>query len=59
MTAVINKEPDTLLRSISIDSSGGLFQGHLTVLVSDLSSLNQLIKKIRQVKGVREVERTN
>lgn len=59
MTSVINKEPDTLLRSISIDSSGGLFQGHLTVLVSDLSSLNQLIKKIRQVKGVREVERTN
>lgn len=59
ITSVINKEPDTLLRSISIDSSGGLFQGHLTVLVSDLSSLNQLIKKIRQVKGVREVERTN
>lgn len=59
MTSVINKEPDTLLRSISIDSNGGLFQGHLTVLVSDLSSLNQLIKKIRQVKGVREVERTN
>ena len=59
ISSVINKEPDTLLRSISIDSSGGLFQGHLTVLVSDLTSLNQLIKKIRQVKGVREVERTN
>ena len=59
ISSVINKEPDTLLRSISIDSSGGLFQGHLTVLVSDLTSLNQLIKKIRQVKGVHEVERTN
>lgn len=58
ISSIINKEPDTLLRSISIDSSGGLFKGHLTVLVSDLSSLQKLIKKIRQVKGVREVERT-
>lgn len=59
ISSVINKEPDTLLRSISIDSNGGMFQGHLTVLVSDLSSLNQLVRKIRQVKGVSAVERVN
>ena len=59
ISLVINKEPDTLLRSISIDSNGGMFQGHLTVMVSDLSSLNQLVKKIRQVKGVSAVERVN
>ena len=59
ISSVINKEPDTLLRSISIDSNGGLFQGHLTVLVSDLSSLDRLVKKLKQIKGVREVERIN
>ena len=59
ISSIINKEPETLLRSISIDSNGGLFQGHLTVLVSDLSSLDRLVKKLKQIKGVREVERIN
>lgn len=59
ISSVINKEPNTLLRSIAIDTEGGLFQGHLTVSVSDLSSLNLLIKKIKAVKGVKNVSRTN
>lgn len=59
ISSVINKEPNTLLRSISIDTEGGLFQGHLTVSVSDLSSLNLLIRKIQAVKGVKNVSRTN
>ena len=59
ISSIINKEPDTMLRSINIDSNGGLFRGRLTVLVSDLSSLDRLTKKLRQIKGVREVERTN
>jgi len=59
ISSIINKQPDTLLRSISIDSNGGLFQGRLTVLVSDLSSLDRLVKKLKQIKGVREVERIN
>ena len=59
ISSIINKEPDTLLRSINIDSNGGLFQGRLTVLVSDLSSLDRLVKKLKQIKGVREVERIN
>ena len=59
ISSIINKEPDTLLRSINIDSNGGLFQGRLTVLVSDLSSLDRLVKKLKQLKGVREVERIN
>ncbi len=59
ISSVINKEADTLLRSISIDTEGGLFRGHLTVMVNDLSSLNVLIKKIKAVKGVKQVTRTN
>lgn len=59
ITSVINKEPGTLLRSISIDSNDGLFQGQLTVLVSDLNQLKSLIKKIQQVKGVKQVDRAN
>ena len=53
------KEQNTLLRSISIDTDGGIFHGHLTVMVNDLSSLNILIRKISAVKGVKHVERIN
>ncbi len=59
ISSVINKEKDTLLRAINIDTEGGLFQGHLTVVVQDLSSLTSLIRKINQIKGVKQVERVN
>lgn len=59
ISSIINKEKDTLLRSINIDSNAGLFNGHLTILVNDLSSLTSVIKKIKTVKGVRHVERVN
>lgn len=59
ISSIINKEKDTLLRSINIDSNAGLFNGHLTIIVSDLSSLTAVIKKIKTVKGVRYVERVN
>ena len=59
ISSVINKEKDTLLRAINIDAEGGLFRGHLTVMVQDLSSLTSLIKKISIIKGVKLVERVN
>jgi len=58
ITSMISKEPGVSLRSISIDSTDGLFHGQLTVNVSDIRQLNALIKKIRTVKGVKQVDRT-
>lgn len=57
ITSIINKEKTVSLRSISIDSHDGLFSGVLTVGVGDTAALNQLIKKISTVKGVKNVER--
>ena len=57
ITSVINKEKNITLRAISIDSNDGLFQGHLTVLVNDTRELEALIKKIKTVKGVKNVGR--
>ena len=45
------------MRSINIDSHDGLFGGVLTVLLDDTSKLEALIKKLRTVKGVKNVER--
>ena len=58
ITSIINKQRDVTLRSISIDSDDGLFQGLLVVGVNDTSSLNQLIRKISTVKGVKNVQRS-
>lgn len=57
ITSIINKEMNIQLRSISIDSNDGLFSGMLTVMVDDLSKLESLIKKIKTVKGVKQVNR--
>ena len=57
ITSVINKEEGILLRSVNIDAHDGLFSGTLTVLVSDTSKLDALIKKLRTVKGVKQVSR--
>jgi len=57
ITSMISKEPGVSLRSISIDSTDGLFRGQLTVMVGDTSQLKSLVKKIKTVKGVKQVER--
>ncbi|MBP3536037.1 MAG: bifunctional (p)ppGpp synthetase/guanosine-3',5'-bis(diphosphate) 3'-pyrophosphohydrolase [Muribaculaceae bacterium] len=57
ITSIINKEKSVSLRSISIDSNDGLFHGFISVGVSDTLSLNQLMKKIETVKGVKNVQR--
>ncbi|MDE5935393.1 MAG: RelA/SpoT family protein, partial [Muribaculaceae bacterium] len=58
ITSLIGKEKNVVLRSIAIDSHDGLFQGQLTVGVPDNATLQSLIKKIKTVKGVKDVERS-
>ena len=59
ITSLITKEKNVSLRSIAIDSNDGLFQGRLVVGVNDTVSLNNLIKKITAIKGVKDVRRNN
>lgn len=58
ITSIISKETDINLRSISIDSNDGLFSGNITVMIGDKGKLELLIKKIKTVKGVKQVERS-
>ncbi len=58
ITSIISKEPNTALRNISIDSHDGIFQGYLVIGVTDNRQLTSLIKKIKTVKGVKDVSRT-
>lgn len=57
ITSLISKEKDILLRSISIDSNAGLFQGNITIMVNDTKALEAICKKIKLIKGVKNVSR--
>ena len=57
ITSIISKESNIQLRSIGISSNDGLFSGTLTVMVDDTSKLEALIRKLRTVKGVKQIRR--
>ena len=58
ITSIIAKEKNVTLRSIDIKSSeDGLFAGTLTIMIDNTNQLNLLIKKIRTVKGVKNLVR--
>ena len=57
ITSVINKTDNCLLRSISVQAEGGLFEGLLSVNVNNISLLDDLTKKLLNIKGVKQVDR--
>ena len=57
ITSIISKEEKIVMRSINIDSNDGLFRGNLVIQLEDVSRLNSIIKKLQQVKGVKQVTR--
>ena len=57
ISSVISKEAGVMMRSISIDSDGGNFEGHLTVLVDSNDQLENLIRKLRNIANVDSVTR--
>lgn len=57
ITSVINKTENCLLRSISVQAEGGLFEGMLSVNINNIALLDDLIRKILNIKGVKQVDR--
>ena len=57
LTNIISRDEKLVLRSINIDSHDGLFSGNLEVMIDDNTRLETLIRKLRTVKGVKQVER--
>jgi GTP pyrophosphokinase len=58
ITSFISREQGLNMRSISVDSNGGLFEGNITIMVSQIAHLEQAIRKIKGIKGVKQVYRT-
>ena len=57
LTSIISKDERLVLRSINIDSHDGLFRGTMSIMINDNTRLEALMKKLRTVKGVKQVER--
>ncbi len=57
ITNVISKDEKIVMRSINIDSNDGLFSGNIVVQLEDTGKMESLIKKLRTIKGVKQVTR--
>ena len=57
MTSIISKEQGAMLRTISIDSHDGLFNGHLTIMINNKQNAEQIIRKLTTVKGIKQIIR--
>lgn len=47
------------MRSISLTTEDGVFQGHIDLYVHDRSDLEKLIRRLKRVEGIRSVIRTD
>ena len=57
LTTVISHDFKVNMRSITVDSDNGIFEGSIMVYVNDTEHLDNLIKRLKLVKGVTSVNR--
>ena len=57
ITTVISRNLKTNIRSITVDSTDGIFEGTIVLFVSDLDHLHRLISRVKRVAGVHGVFR--
>jgi len=57
ITEVIASHHNTNIKSVNIASKGSLFEGSVILMVKNISQLNELIDKIRQISSVFDVRR--
>jgi len=57
ITTVISQEFKLNIRSITIGSNEGIFEGSIMVFVNDTEQLDHLIRSLKQIKGITSVTR--
>ncbi len=57
LTQIISNDFKVNMRSISFDTEDGIFTGTIMVYVNDTQHLDNLIRKIKEVKGITDVSR--
>ena len=57
ITTVISRNLKTNIRSITIDSEDGIFEGTIVLYVNDVAHLRRLIERIKRLNGIHGVYR--
>ncbi|MFW5955252.1 MAG: RelA/SpoT family protein, partial [Rhodothermales bacterium] len=57
VTTVISKNLKTNIRSITVDSEDGIFEGTLVLYVADLQHLRRVIARLKRIEGIHGVYR--
>ncbi|OAQ38213.1 RelA/SpoT family protein [Pedobacter psychrophilus] len=57
LTQVISNDFKVNMRSITVDTDQGIFDGTIMIYVNDTTHLDNLIKKLKEVKGISDVTR--
>ncbi len=57
ITNVISGDLKMNMRSLSIDSKDGIFEGNIMVYVHDREELNNLVDKLSALEGIQKIER--
>ena len=57
LTQVISNDFKVNMRSITVDTDQGIFNGTIMIYVNDTQHLEELIERIKEVKGISEVMR--
>ncbi len=57
ITTIISKTMKTNIRSITVDTEDGIFEGIIVLYVQDIEHLKRLMHRLRQVEGIHGVYR--
>lgn len=57
LTEIVSKSLKTNMKSINVNSEGGMFEGILTIYVNDLNHLEKVIQRLERVEGIKNVTR--
>lgn len=57
VTRIISSELKVNMRSVSIESDNGIFEGSIQLYVTDTQHLEKLVKKLENIEGIEEVAR--
>ncbi len=57
ITHAISTYNNTNIRSVNIDSKGTMFDGWILLYVKNLDHLNQIISRVKKIRGIQAVER--
>lgn len=58
LSKVVSNDFSINIREINIQSHDGIFEGNISLYVKDADSLNNLLERLRKIKGMESVKRT-